>query len=90
MAKEVVHQRGLSIRVACTVFSISESCYRYEPKQDAENALIADWLIRLTLWPVLPVPAQRQRLWLEPQARVPYLPCVGIEPAYQAQEASSA
>ena len=23
-------------------------CYRYEPKQDAENALIADWLIRLT------------------------------------------
>ena len=27
---------------------LSESCYRYEPKQDAENALIADWLIRLT------------------------------------------
>ena len=48
MAKEVVHQRGLAIRVACAVFSISESCYRYEPKQDAENALIADWLIRLT------------------------------------------
>ena len=48
MAKEVVHQRGLAIRVACAVFSISESCYRYEPKEDAENALIADWLIRLT------------------------------------------
>ena len=48
MAKEVVHQRGLAIRLACAVFSISESCYRYEPKQDAENALIADWLIRLT------------------------------------------
>jgi len=48
MAKEVVAQRGLAIRVACVVFSISESCYRYEPKQDAENALIADWLIRLT------------------------------------------
>ena len=48
MAKEVVQQRGLAIRVACAVFSISESCYRYEPKHDAENALIADWLIRLT------------------------------------------
>ena len=47
MAKEVVQQRGLAIRVACAVFSISESCYRYEPKQDAENALIADWLIQL-------------------------------------------
>ena len=48
MAKEVVQQRGLAIRIACAVFSISESCYRYEPKHDAENALIADWLIRLT------------------------------------------
>jgi putative transposase len=48
MAKEVVLQRGLAIRVACAVFSISESCYRYEPKHDAENALIADWLLRLT------------------------------------------
>ena len=48
IAKEVVQQRGLAIRVACAVFSISEFCYRYEPKQDAENALIADWLIRLT------------------------------------------
>jgi putative transposase len=48
MAKEVVQQRGLAIRVACAVFSISESCYRYEPKQDAENALIAGWLMRLT------------------------------------------
>ena len=48
MAKEVVQERGLAIRLACAVFSISESCYRYEPKHDAENALIADWLIRLT------------------------------------------
>lgn len=48
MTKEVVHQRGLALRVASAVFSISESCYRYKLKQDAENALIADWLIRLT------------------------------------------
>jgi hypothetical protein len=48
MAKEVVQQRGLAIRLACAVFSISESCYRYESKQNAENDEIADWLIRLT------------------------------------------
>jgi hypothetical protein len=34
MAKEVVVQRGLTIRVACQVFSVSESCYRYEAKTD--------------------------------------------------------
>ena len=48
MAKEVVRERGLVIRVACAVFSISESCYRYESKQNAENEEIANWLIRLT------------------------------------------
>jgi len=48
MAKEVVEQRGVPIRVACAVFSISESCYRYESKQNAENAEIVDWLLRLT------------------------------------------
>jgi hypothetical protein len=48
MAKEVVQQRGLAIRLACAVFSISGSCYRYESKQNAENEEIANWLIRLT------------------------------------------
>jgi putative transposase len=48
MAKEVVVQRGLTIRVACQVFSVSESCYRYEAKTDAQNQQIADWLLRLT------------------------------------------
>ena len=48
MAKEVVQQRGLAIRLACAVFSISESCYRYESKQNADNEIIADWLMRLT------------------------------------------
>lgn len=28
--------------------SISESCYRYKPLNNAENQLIADWLLRLT------------------------------------------
>lgn len=48
MAKEVVKARRASIRVACAVFRISESCYRYEAKLKAENEEIADWLLRLT------------------------------------------
>ena len=48
MAKEVVKARRASIRVACAIFSISESCYRYEAKLKAENEEIADWLLRLT------------------------------------------
>lgn len=48
MAKQVLAQRGISIRLACQVFTVSESCYRYEAKLNAENARIADWLLRLT------------------------------------------
>jgi putative transposase len=48
MAKQAVTQRGVSIRVACQAFSISETCYHYHPKLSDENAEIADWLIRLT------------------------------------------
>lgn len=48
MAKQAVTARGISIRLACEVFTVSETCYRYEPKRDAENDRIADWLIRLT------------------------------------------
>ena len=36
------------IRVACATFMVSESCYRYECKQNAEKEEIASWLIRLT------------------------------------------
>jgi len=48
MAKEVVTQRGLPVNFVCRVFSISESCFRYESRTSAENALIANWLLRLT------------------------------------------
>ena len=48
MAKKAVEERGVSIRLACTAFNISETCYRYQPKLSGENALIADWLLRLT------------------------------------------
>jgi putative transposase len=48
MAKKAVTDRGVCIRVACVAFCISESCYRYERKRDAENDEVATWLIRLT------------------------------------------
>jgi putative transposase len=48
MAKRVVAERGISIRLACVIFSVSQTCYRYEAKKDAENEQIANWLLRLT------------------------------------------
>lgn len=48
MARQVVQQRRVSIRMACAVFGISESCYRYQAKLNTENEEIADWLLRIT------------------------------------------
>ena len=48
MAYKVVSEQGVCIRVACVAFRISESCYRYERKLDAENDEVANWLIKLT------------------------------------------
>jgi putative transposase len=48
MAQQTVEQRGISIRLACNAFSISQTCYRYQPILSAENVEIADHLIRLT------------------------------------------
>ena len=48
MAKFAVGQGRLSIRSACKVFTISETCYRYQPKLNDENMVIADWLLGLT------------------------------------------
>lgn len=42
MAKEAVEQRGVSIRMACMAFAISETCYRYQPTLSDESAEIAD------------------------------------------------
>jgi putative transposase len=54
--------------------SIREAHDRYDPKLRDENAVIEDWLIKLTdsrkrweRWPVLCVSAQCQRLQMEPQ-----------------------
>lgn len=48
MAEHAVKYDGVSIALACRTFGISESCYRYEAQLSDENALIADWLVRLT------------------------------------------
>jgi putative transposase len=48
MAKKAVTDRGVCIRAVCEAFRISETCYRYERKLDAENDEVANWLIKLT------------------------------------------
>ena len=48
MAKTAVKRSGVSIRVACVAFGISESCYRYDARLSNENVEITDWLLRLT------------------------------------------
>lgn len=48
LAVRAVTDKGISIALAYRTFSLSEACYRYTPKLSDENAVIADWLIRLT------------------------------------------
>ena len=48
MAEWTVRYRSTSIALACRAFSISETCYRYQPKLSDENERISDWLVALT------------------------------------------
>lgn len=48
MAQKAVLEKRISIRLSCWMFSISESCYRYQATLSDENDKIADWLIKLT------------------------------------------
>ena len=48
MAKEFVYKGLISIRSVCKAFSISETCYRYQPMLSDENEFIAEWLMKLT------------------------------------------
>lgn len=48
VAQQCVEQQGTSIRLACLAFGISQTCYRYQAKQSADNVEIADHLVRLT------------------------------------------
>ena len=48
MAQRAVRERLATVKLACQAFGISQTCYRYKAKLDAENNVIADWLVRLT------------------------------------------
>jgi putative transposase len=54
MARKTVNENRLNIRQACTAFSISACCYRYERKLSGDNEYIAELLLGLT---------QSQRNW---------------------------
>ena len=48
MAKNASKRHAASIRMVCRSLGISASCYHYQAKLSGENALVADWLLRLT------------------------------------------
>ena len=48
MVQWAVAERSATVAMACQAFCISKTCYRYQAKLNAENTLVADWLIRLT------------------------------------------
>lgn len=48
MAQQAVARYNVTIRHACKLFKISETCYRYEAVLSAENEEIAEQLVRLT------------------------------------------
>ena len=54
MATEAMINHDVSISLICRTFTISETCYRYQPKLSDDNELIADLLLGLT---------QNQRNW---------------------------
>lgn len=43
-----MREKKIPIFLACDIFSISETCYRYQAKLRDENATIANWLVHLT------------------------------------------
>lgn len=48
MAHWAVLDKCISIRRACYIFKVSETCYRYCAKGSDTNELITDWLLRLS------------------------------------------
>jgi putative transposase len=48
LAEKAVATKGVSIALACRAFGVSETCFRYSPKRDDENEMIADLLVGLT------------------------------------------
>jgi putative transposase len=45
MAQASVINRAINIQLACSIFFVSETCYRYQAKLSGENRLIADWFV---------------------------------------------
>lgn len=43
-----MQNHSIVIKLACALFRLSETCYRYQAKLRDENATIAGWLLRLT------------------------------------------
>jgi putative transposase len=41
MPQQSMERFGMSIRLACITFSISETCYRYQAKLSDDNVVIA-------------------------------------------------
>jgi len=48
MAQWAVARSSATINSACRAYGVSQTCCRYKAKLDAENDVIADWLVRLT------------------------------------------
>jgi hypothetical protein len=48
MVHHAAQDRGVSIRRACEARKVSQTCYRYVAKAEAENEEVADWLLRFT------------------------------------------
>ena len=44
LAEKAVAPKGVGIALACCAFGVSETCFRYSPKRDDENEMIADLL----------------------------------------------
>lgn len=48
MALDALAHYPISERLACLIFDISQTCYRYKKKLSDDNQLIEEWLIKLT------------------------------------------
>jgi putative transposase len=49
MAQSAVQSHPISVRRSCSLFSVSQTCYRYAAKNKDENKVVADSLIALSL-----------------------------------------
>ncbi|GGO38364.1 hypothetical protein GCM10010991_35520 [Gemmobacter aquaticus] len=84
--------QGGSIALSCRALGVSETCFRYSPKRDGQDEIIADLLAGLGnvhkswFWPVFPAPSEGERACLEPEAGPPDRLRTEPEPAEQAIE----